>query len=93
MLAKSLLIYSLAAGMDIGSTRYALPHNPAAREANPIMQGQGLYVFKGLQVTALTLVDSRLQKHHKGLAKALRILTLAGQAGIAVHNLRQSHAS
>lgn len=89
-LATPLLIYSLSAGADLGSTEVALARNPYAREWNPLLRNPHARIARGIVgIGIATGFDVLLQKRAPRWRWVPRVIIPAVSVGIAVHNLQQ----
>jgi len=85
--ATPILIYSLSAGADLGSTEYALSRG--GREINPLMQTREMRIGRAvLGVGIATGLDVYLQKRAPKWVWIPRVVIPAVSVGIAVHNMR-----
>ena len=88
-LVAPLLIYTLSAGADLGSTEYALRNCSACVESNPLLQSREARIGRGIAGVALaTLLDVQLQKKAPKWRWVPRVVIPLVSGIIAVHNVR-----
>lgn len=81
-------IHSLAVGLDIASTEYALAGS--GREANPLLRDRGTRLaLKAAQITLLVSMDRLIEKRSRKAAKWWRIGVVVFHSAIAVWNVSQ----
>lgn len=84
-LATPLLLASLSAGADVGTTQWA--KSRGAIESNPTLQSDGaLYARAAAGVILYTVADVTLQKRAPKWVWVPRVLVLGAGIGIGIHN-------